>query len=55
LESGQYIGRTEYDSPEVDNEVWIDAGAHRFDIGQFVQVRITGATEYDLHGTPAQS
>jgi len=52
LESGQYIGRTEYDSPEVDNEVLIDAGKYRLKIGDFAQIRITGATEFDLHGIP---
>lgn len=52
LESGQYIGRTEYDSPEVDNEVLIDANKYKLEIGGFSQIQITNATEFDLHGVP---
>jgi ribosomal protein S12 methylthiotransferase len=48
-EAGRYIGRTEFDSVEVDNEVLIAAG-QRIPIGQFVQVRITKAHDYDLEG-----
>lgn len=51
-ESGQFIGRTEFDSPEVDNEVIINASKHYVRIGDFVDVRITDATEFDLHGEP---
>lgn len=48
---GQYhIGRTEGDSPEVDNEVLI-ASASPLTIGEFYQVNITDAMEYDLIGT----
>jgi ribosomal protein S12 methylthiotransferase len=48
-ESDYYIGRTEADSPEVDNEVLISS-ARRLKPGQFCTVRITGANEYDLTG-----
>lgn len=51
-ESGNFIGRTEYDSPEVDNEVIIDAEKHYLRIGDFVNIKIESATEFDLYGTP---
>ena len=51
-ESGHFIGRTEFDSPEVDNEVLIDASQHFVRIGDFVDVAITRATEFDLYGIP---
>ena len=48
---GQAIARTEYDSPEVDQEVAISLGeGQSLSPGQFVQVRITGAADYDLTG-----
>lgn len=47
-EGDQYIGRTEYDSPEVDPEVVIDADD--LTIGNFYNVKITGAEDYDLMG-----
>lgn len=49
-ESGHFVGRTEFDSVEVDNEVLIDASRHYCRIGDFVQVKITGASEFDLYG-----
>jgi len=51
-ESGAFIGRTEYDSPDVDNEVIIDAKANYLRIGDFVNVKIDSAIEFDLYGTP---
>ena len=48
-ESGRYIGRTEFDSVEVDNEVIINS-PYNLTIGDFVQVKITGAFDYDLEG-----
>lgn len=48
-EGGQYVGRTEFDSPEVDNEV-IVASSEYLRTGDFVMVRITSASEFDLHG-----
>ncbi|HKK75007.1 MAG TPA: 30S ribosomal protein S12 methylthiotransferase RimO [Saprospiraceae bacterium] len=47
-----FVGRTEADSPEVDNEVLIDAAEHYVRIGDFVEVNITDATEYDLFAEP---
>lgn len=51
-EAGRYVGRSEYDSPEVDNEIWIDAGAMTLHPGEFVQARVTGASDYDLTAIP---
>jgi ribosomal protein S12 methylthiotransferase len=45
-----FIGRTEYDSPEVDNEVLIPAEKQRLTIGEFYSVKITDNTEFDLYG-----
>ena len=50
FESGCYFGRSKGDSPEVDNEVIIDASEGYLRIGDFVQVLITEATEYDVYG-----
>lgn len=49
-EGGYFVGRTEGDSPEVDNEVLVPAKKQFARIGDFAQVRITEATEYDLFG-----
>jgi len=48
-ESGRYLGRTEFDSVEVDNEVIIQSDV-KLAIGTFVNVRITKAYDYDLEG-----
>lgn len=48
-EAGRYLGRTEFDSVEVDNEVVIHS-AKKLPIGEFVNVRITKAYDYDLEG-----
>ena len=51
---GQYfIGRTEFDSPDVDNEVLIDAAKFYLKTGEFVDIKITDATEFDLYGEPS--
>ena len=47
IEGGNYIGRTEFDSPEVDNEVIIHTEKH-LRLGDFVQAKIVAATEFDL-------
>jgi ribosomal protein S12 methylthiotransferase len=47
-ESGHYIARTEFDSPEVDNEVLIPMEGNYLRIGDFAVVRITEANEHDL-------
>jgi ribosomal protein S12 methylthiotransferase len=49
-EGGYYIGRTAFDSPEVDNEVLIDASRFYARIGDFVNVSIVDATDFDLVG-----
>lgn len=49
-EGGQFIGRTEFDSPEVDNEVIINNRDNYLRIGDFVNLRVTAATEYDISG-----
>lgn len=49
-EGGYFVGRTEGDSPEVDNEVLVPAKKQFARIGDFAQVRITEATDYDLFG-----
>src|SRR5688572_6960728 len=51
-EGGNFIGRTEYDSPEVDNEVMINAQNDYLRIGDFVNVKVTDATEFDLTAEP---
>lgn len=49
-EGNNFVGRTEYDSPDVDNEVLIDAREVYLSIGEFVKVEITDAYEFDLIG-----
>jgi ribosomal protein S12 methylthiotransferase len=48
-EAGRYLGRTEFDSVEVDNEVVVNT-SKKLTIGEFVQVKITKAFDYDLEG-----
>lgn len=48
-EAGRYLGRTEFDSVEVDNEVIIDS-KKKLTIGDFVNVKITKAYDYDIEG-----
>jgi len=48
-EADYFVGRTQYDSPEVDNEVLVPANGD-LRIGEFYQVKITGAEEFDLYG-----
>lgn len=47
-EGGNYIGRTEFDSPEVDNEVIIDATSEYLRVGDFVNVKVKDTSEFDL-------
>ena len=49
-EGDWFIGRTEFDSPDVDNEVLVDAREHYVRIGDFAQVRITEALDFDFYG-----
>lgn len=51
-EGGNFIGRTEHDSPEVDNEVIVDASKYYLRVGDFANIKINEATEFDLYGTP---
>ena len=52
-EGGYYVGRTEADSPEVDNEVLIDAERNYLRIGDFSNIKIVSANEFDLFGEKA--
>ena len=47
-----FVGRTEYDSPDVDNEVLIPAQDRYLKMGDFASITITDATEFDLYGVP---
>ena len=51
-EGNFFIGRTEFDSPDVDNEVLIDASKHFVRQGDFVQVKVYEASDYDLFAEP---
>ncbi len=51
-EGGDFIGRTEFDSPEVDNEVIINAEKNYLRVGDFANILINDATEFDLFGEP---
>ncbi|QYJ67376.1 30S ribosomal protein S12 methylthiotransferase RimO [Flavobacterium litorale] len=51
-EGNHFVGRTEFDSPDVDNEVLIDATEIYLKTGEFVNIKITDATEFDLYGIP---
>ena len=53
-EEGYFVGRTQYDSPEVDNEVLVEDN-QQLTIGQFYQVKINGAGEFDLYGVVEES
>ena len=50
LEDEHFVGRTQFDSPEVDNEVWVSAKDNYVRMGDFSNVKITDATHYDLTG-----
>jgi len=49
-----FVGRTEFDSPDVDNEVLIDAEKHYLSVGSFVNVIVTEAEDFDLYATPIE-
>ena len=51
-EGAHYVGRTFMDSPDVDNEVLVDATSHYLKQGDFVDLLISEATDYDLVGIP---
>ncbi len=48
-EGNYFVGRTEFDSPDVDNEVLIDATKNYLKTGEFTRVRITDAADFDLY------
>lgn len=52
-EGDYFIGRTQFDSPEVDNEVLVDAKEHYLRVGDFADIRITATEAFDLYGVPA--
>ena len=52
VEAGYFVGRTESDSPDVDNEVLVDASAHYLRVGEFAHLRITEAADFDLYAVP---
>jgi len=52
-EGNYFVGRTEFDSPDVDNEVLIDATKHYVKQGDYVAIRIIEAADFDLYGEPA--
>ena len=51
-EGNYFVGRTEYDSPDVDNEVLIDATKYYLKTGDFTQIKINQAEDFDLYGEP---
>ena len=53
-EGNYFYGRTEFDSPDVDNDVLVDAREHYIKIGEFIPVKIHEAGDYDLYGTPVK-
>jgi len=52
VEGGYFVGRTEFDSPDVDNEVLVDASAHYLRVGEFANLKITEAADFDLYAVP---
>ncbi len=54
-EGNYYVGRTEFDSPDVDNEVLIDATKHYLKTGEFTRVKITDAEDFDLYAEPVNA
>jgi ribosomal protein S12 methylthiotransferase len=55
FEGGQYVGRTEHDSPEVDNEVLIYSDDGYLRVGDFCEVVITSASAFDLYAKPIKA
>jgi len=51
-EGTYFVGRTQFDSPDVDNEVLIDANKYYLKTGDFAQIKITEAADFDLYGEP---
>ena len=55
VEDGFFVARTEFDSPEVDNEVLVDAKKHYLRVGDFVNLKIVEAADFDLYAEPVES
>ena len=53
-QGNHFVGRTEIDSPDVDNEVLIDAEKFYLKTGDFAAIEITEATDFDLYGVPVK-
>lgn len=53
-ENGFFVGRTEFDSPEVDNEVLVNAKENYARVGDFAMVKINDAEDFDLYGSIVQ-
>ena len=53
-EGKYFVGRSEFDSPDVDNEVLVDAAKHYLKVGEFVDLKIFEAADFDLYGEPVQ-
>lgn len=53
-DGNNYVGRTEFDSPDVDNEVLIDATQYYLKTGEFTTIKITEAEDFDLYGIPLE-
>ena len=49
-EGDYFVGRTEFDSPDVDNTVLVSAKDNYISVGEFVNVKITSAEDFDLYG-----
>ncbi|HET8855793.1 MAG TPA: 30S ribosomal protein S12 methylthiotransferase RimO [Salinimicrobium sp.] len=54
-EGDHFIGRTEFDSPDVDNEVLVDASKFYLKTGEFCKIKITEAADFDLYGEPCEA
>ena len=54
VEGDYYVGRTEFDSPDVDTEVLVNVNEGKLEVGQFYNVHINDATEFDLMGSVEQ-
>ncbi|MBS3914736.1 MAG: 30S ribosomal protein S12 methylthiotransferase RimO [Bacteroidetes bacterium] len=50
LDGDSFVGRSEYDSPEVDNEIWVSAKDNYVRMGDFANVQIESHSPYDLYG-----
>ena len=55
VEDGFFVARTEFDSPEVDNEVLVDAKKYYLRVGDFVDLKIVEAADFDLYAEPVDS